>query len=81
MGLNKSLTIDQVLLWIFKKLNSNIFLNNFFILKACPYLINVSSELENFELFLGEIYKLKSAEPFINQIIETKVKRTKLNIV
>ena len=42
-------------------------------MKSCPYIINVSSENHDFELHIGEIYKLKAAEKFLLQLIETKV--------
>ncbi len=42
-------------------------------LKSCPYIINVSCEVNEFDLLIGEIYKLKAAEQFLSQIIEAKV--------
>jgi hypothetical protein len=38
---------------------------------SCPYIINIASEADNFEILLGEIYKLRSAEGFIFQLIES----------
>ena len=39
---------------------------------SCPYVINIASEVDTFEILLGEIYKLKTAEAFIFQLMEAK---------
>ena len=59
MGFNKSLTIDQVNVEDVWKIYRFIFSDRFnFSIKACPYVISVSSEIENFNVLLGEIYKV-----------------------
>lgn len=42
-------------------------------LKSCPFILNVSCEVDQFDLLISEIYKLKAAEQFLSQIIEAKV--------
>ena len=41
---------------------------------ACPYIVTVSAEVDCFDILLGEIYKLKTAEAFVFQLMESKVK-------
>jgi hypothetical protein len=40
---------------------------------ASPYTITVAAEVDCFEILLGEIYKLKTAEAFIFQLMEAQV--------
>ena len=42
-------------------------------------MINVSCEINEFDLLIGEIYKLKAAEQFLSQIIEAKVRKKSKN--
>ena len=51
----------------------------FYLFKSCPYIINVSCEINEFDLLIGEIYKLKAAEQFLSQIIEAKVRKKSKN--
>ena len=36
---------------------------------ACPYTVTVATEKENFEILLGDIYELRTAEAFIFQLM------------
>ncbi|CAF0786566.1 unnamed protein product [Brachionus calyciflorus] len=40
--------------------------------QSCPFNLTVSSEEENFEILLSEIYETKSSETFLKQIFESK---------
>lgn len=75
-GRQKDVNLDD----ISNRLNNMGFNQALKIDHACPYMLTVAAEIDSFEILLGEIYKLKTAEPFIFQLMESKVSFNKHDI-
>jgi hypothetical protein len=68
-GRQKEVNLDDIA----NRLNNMGFNLGLKIDHACPYMVTVASEIDCFEILLGEIYKLKTAEAFVFQLMESKV--------